>query len=211
MNKWQQQCWETVDWNLHDSEIARELKCSREAVRQQRAKRGERKAPTAVEDCVRDLHDADVRYATKKDMALAFGHGDDTVSEAIALLGWKRKVDYNKSSLITRPSAWRYPWDEVDWSKYDAEIARELGCSATTVTVTRRRWGKGPPAVDGRVRSGSLYGVDWEQFDWANMTNAEIATIVGALDSSIGRKRAELGKPPSPKANRRRTKGAGDG
>ena len=80
--------WDEADWTMTDTEIARELGC------------------------------------TKK-----------TVWEARKRLG-KPKVDGRKRETTGFRSR-KYDWESVDWSKTDAEIAKEMGAYGTTVKNAR--------------------------------------------------------------------------
>lgn len=55
----------------------------------------------------------------------------------------KRVIFVSGESKITRPKKVRfvtlYPWQNVDWSKPNFVIARDLGCNPSTVVAARKR------------------------------------------------------------------------
>ena len=57
------------------------------------------------------------------------------------------KPQGNSWQKFRRPrgrDAWKYDWDSVDWTQYDAEIARQLGCWPAVVGRRRARLGFPP-------------------------------------------------------------------
>lgn len=134
--------WHSLDWTKRDSELAIEVRISREWIRKIRQRYGFPKH--------RDVF-------LKKLALLAKDHTLPEISEKMGISTqtarrWLRELGV--SAKPTPPSAlagepkrdqWKYDWDAVDWSKSNGEIARELGIKSSQVYVFRKRHNKPAP------------------------------------------------------------------
>lgn len=91
------------------------------------------------------------------------------------------------------PQRRKFAWSEVDWSKSNMEIAREMRTQHTQVWIARQRY------APETVIQQRIY--DWSEVDW-NKSNAEIAEELGAKYSTVSAKRNVFGFKRPPKAVR---------
>ena len=138
--------WDAVDWSLTNREIARELGVSHQRIAQVRFRRGEQPS-SGSHDTRRKRRVVEMaKTLPVSEIARRLGVSRQAVYSLLARAGVKA-VNARGGS---RPDAWKYPWDDVDWvGKYDSQIARELGCAGPVVSQARKRLGK-PAGPDGR-------------------------------------------------------------
>jgi hypothetical protein len=81
---------------------------------------------------------------------------------------------------IAIPVTHRIEWNEVDWEQSNTQLAKELKCSATTVTNMRHIHAPGTPT-----------GIDWQSVDWTQSTQ-DIIKQTGAARQTVYYKRLEF-------------------
>jgi hypothetical protein len=136
--------WDSVDWTKNDSEIAKLLGCSREAVRVWRKKTGMPPSPH------KGKSGNDVRWESvdwtrhNYEIAKSVGRSHQYISKMRSQLGKpKAPCDWVKS---------KYDWSSMDWLLPNKEIASILGCSEALVSQHRKRKGMPRPLLDLRFR-----------------------------------------------------------
>lgn len=72
-------------------------------------------------------------------------------------------------------------WAGVDWSRKNPDLARELGCSAPTVSMRRAQYA--PHTVVSRASK-----FDWSRVDWSRSSRA-LAKELGCVESYVSRQR----------------------
>ena len=141
--------WESLDWSLPDTSIALLMGVSRERARQVRKKLGKPKTENLNTTRARERAEQAARLApthTAAEIAERLRVSTSRVGHYLRARGL-RAVNPNTG---IRRDRWKYDWDAVDWAhKFNSQIARELGCSPTTVLLVRRRQGR-PDGPDGR-------------------------------------------------------------
>lgn len=83
-----------------------------------------------------------------------------------------------------RPPLRRIRWTSLDWSKSTSEISRELGVSAVTVSIARRK--HAPDTV--QSQRARIREEQWQAVDWSK-TSTEIAHDLGCSLSSVSHAR----------------------
>lgn len=86
-------------------------------------------------------------------------------------------------------SKYAYPWNTVDWSKTNPEIAEELGCSRRAAAFARPRFA--PPEFK-ESRYNKLVGCKaqkWKNYDFHSGSLKEIAEREGVSISAVARAR----------------------
>jgi hypothetical protein len=99
----------------------------------------------------------------------------------------------------------RYDWSRVDWRKQDIEIAEQLGCSDTTVSITRRRLGKPKAALHhkkrGIMKANAVIDAILRACDphTSNRTITKRVAKQGIFvdEHHVGKRRRALGIPPA--------------
>ena len=92
----------------------------------------------------------------------------------------------------------QYDWNKVDFSKRDALISRELGCSSQAVAQARKRLKKLKPITF----YGQNSNFDWDKVDWSQ-TNKAIALSLGCSNDYVIKFRLKNKKPRSTVARER--------
>lgn len=130
--------WNEIDWSKQDVVIARELRCSRERVRQKRIDLCKGKSPHYHEHASvfkSRILSLDTEELTIKEIVKAVKCSKAYAINMLSKLGKK----YNK---VDNRRGGKYEWGIADWSMKDREIARVLGVpNPATVTQHRRRLG----------------------------------------------------------------------
>lgn len=98
-------------------------------------------------------------------------------------------------SAAKPPQRRKFAWAEVDWSKSNMEIAREMRTQHTQVWIARRRYAP-ETVIKQRV-------YDWSAVDWSK-SNTEIAKEIGAKYATVSAKRNVLGFKRPPKVPQKR-------
>lgn len=120
--------WDSADWQLGNSEIARQLGVTRERVRQKRAELGlPPKAAPSTRDALRNMN---VTGRTAASLAIELGVTRETINELANELG------LNLVTPAPAPAR-RHDWDSVNWEQPNRTIARQLGTSASVVKNRR--------------------------------------------------------------------------
>lgn len=84
----------------------------------------------------------------------------------------------------------KHNWENIDWSKTDAAIARELGASPSSVTRKRHALKIAPV----QPRSKVSERVNWRTQPWETKNNREIAKDLGCSTALVSIKRSEYAK-----------------
>lgn len=90
-------------------------------------------------------------------------------------------MKYTKRNKIPKNS-------EIDWSKSDAQIAREIGCHASNI-CRRRHQAKIAP-----VTPHKHIVVDWRDQPWETQNDTQIAKMLGCSSSQVRKKRREYAR-----------------
>lgn len=119
----------------------------------------------------RDWFEVDFSKSTKT-LAEELGVGKSYVS-----LQRKRHAP---ETLLKRSKKWREAvgrinWADVDWSKQNKELAKELGCDPSYVSHNRAHLAPETMKVERR----------WEACDWENLTDEEIAKKFNASPGTV--------------------------
>ena len=142
--------WEKVDWWENDAGIARDLGVSREAVRQQRAKRGEGKSPRwhMVNGGLKDEIDrlgSGIHEMTAREISQKTGYDIAYVKSLLK----EMKVSYRWED--GRVSRRKYAWDKIAVTEWESlsnkEIGKRVGVKNLSIVSGRRareraRWAK---------------------------------------------------------------------
>lgn len=76
----------------------------------------------------------------------------------------------------------KYNWDNVDWSKSNKTLAKELKLTERTISLRRQQYHPSPRPI-----------IDWSKADWTK-SNKEIAQTLDTSTSYVADKRRALGK-----------------
>jgi len=90
-------------------------------------------------------------------------------------------MEYTKRNKIPKNS-------KIDWSKSDAQIAREIGCHASNI-CRRRRQAKIAP-----VTPHKRLAVDWRSQPWETKNDTQIAKALGCSNTQVREKRREYAR-----------------
>ena len=90
-------------------------------------------------------------------------------------------MDYTKRNKIPKNS-------EIDWSKSDAQIAREIGCHASNICRRRHQAKIAPVTPHKRI------AVDWRSQPWEIQNDTQIAKALGCSSSQVREKRREYAR-----------------
>jgi hypothetical protein len=140
--------WGSVNWDVQDAVIARDLGCSRERVRQKRKELGVGRSPKwhqRVEgDTMKDVIEGmETEKMTLKEVAKAVGCRKSYALQCLLKSG----KGYTR---IDRRLPLKYDWSKADWGMTDEEVAKALGVkNAGVVSQYRFRhniWKRGPKA-----------------------------------------------------------------
>jgi transposase-like protein len=91
----------------------------------------------------------------------------------------------------------RIDWSTVEWgNKTNAELARELGCTANTVAYRRKKLNI--PYPDGKnFDDRAAKGIDWDAQPLGKMSDAQIARDLGVHHTTVQLARKRRGIAPS--------------
>jgi hypothetical protein len=110
---------------------------------------------------------------------------------------WRPVTDTEFSSLLGRTKYSDIGWLSLDWTKQDAELARELSLSPTVVRSYRRRLNQPRSPRSGQHAEGRK--VDMEvvaKADWANFRDVDLARQWGITRERVRQLREQLKAPP---------------
>lgn len=127
--------WASVDWNLNDAAIAKELDCSRERVRQQRKNLNKNRSPDYRKQSSKGSRDEKILIYLRN------GKSIKEIAEEFNLSGQRiRDIGIKNEIKLPKKDRTLFRMDLVDWSLSDKQITDQLELSYPTVYYARLKF-----------------------------------------------------------------------
>jgi len=141
--------WDTVDWSMQNTAIAKQLGCTHQMVTKARVRAGAPPSPK---------HGGRMAPFTSKydwgsvDWSLQNVVIADLLGCFSSVVATRRQRGGHPDALLKRKKRqppYSYDWDTVDWDHRDSDIAKKLGCTFRAVTQQRSGRGEAPSPFKG--------------------------------------------------------------
>jgi len=135
--------WTDVDWHSTDSQIARIVGCSQEAVRQQREKRRIPQSP------LKHMH-----MITQARLGYILSNPPKTAKELSVELDWQQSQVYilrKRFGLEVKKGHFSLPYERMDWRLGNRDLARVWQSSEAGIANARCKLKKGRAEFDMRI------------------------------------------------------------